>query len=565
MAFDRSVPAEADISRWFLDAPDVPPRTFEFALVLGGTVSAGAYTAGAVDFLIEALDCFAPAKAAGTAPAHDVVLKLITGTSGGGVNAAIAARALAYDFPHVVRGTPVGAAATGNPFYDIWVKTLQLDRFLGTGDIKGDVPSLLNGAAIDAGGAYIVGFQPGAARARSWVGSPLRVILTLTSLRGVPYRTALGPTLGQTYVNHADYARFAFVYPGRTLAEPRPDEQALCFGAERLAQAIGWSEFSEFAKATSAFPVGFPARPLTRPTSHYRWRVVPYPAGPAGANTYMPVCPDWDAMIPPTGGDVPEDWHFLSVDGGATDNEPIELARTALAGLLGRNPRDPAVANRAVWLIDPFAGRAALGPAGVTPFASELGAIITTLTQQTRYGTADILMAADENVFSRYMLSPVRGDLTGEDAIASGGLGAFIGFACPDFMRFDYLLGRANCQAYIRDEFVMLKENPLFDGWTAQQRTDFAVASDPTMLPIIPLVGEAAVPESLDPWPKGKLDPETLRDPIEARFRAVFQQELSGNVMQSALGWLGAHTTQRYVADYAINAMKSYLAKAGLA
>ncbi len=85
------------------------------------------------------------------------------------------------------------------------------------------------------------------------------------------------------------------------------------------------------------------------------------------------------------------------------------------------------------------------------------------------------------------------------------------------------------------------------------------------MLPIVPLVGAAAVPESLDPWPKGKLDPETLRDPIEARFRAVFEQELSGNAMQAALGWLGAHATQSYVADYVVSAMKAYLAKAGLA
>src|SRR6185437_7962504 len=119
MAFDRSEPAEADIARWFLDAPDVPPRTFEFALVLGGTVSAGAYTAGAVDFLIEALDCFTTARANGTAPSHDVILKLITGTSGGGVNAAIAARAMAYDYPHATLAGPIGEAPTGNPFYDI--------------------------------------------------------------------------------------------------------------------------------------------------------------------------------------------------------------------------------------------------------------------------------------------------------------------------------------------------------------------------------------------------------------------------------------------------------------
>jgi hypothetical protein len=44
------------------------------------------------------------------------------------------------------------------------------------------------------------------------------------------------------------------------------------------------------------------------------------------------------------------------------------------------------------------------------------------LTQQTRYDSADILMAADPNVFSRFMLSPTRGDITGEEAIASGGV-----------------------------------------------------------------------------------------------------------------------------------------------
>jgi predicted patatin/cPLA2 family phospholipase len=36
--------------------PDPPPGTFELGLVLGGTVSAGAYTAGALDFLLQALE-----------------------------------------------------------------------------------------------------------------------------------------------------------------------------------------------------------------------------------------------------------------------------------------------------------------------------------------------------------------------------------------------------------------------------------------------------------------------------------------------------------------------------
>jgi hypothetical protein len=40
---------------------------------------------------------------------------------------------------------------------------------------------------------------------------------------------------------------------------------------------------------------------------------------------------------------------------------------------------------------------------------------------------------------------------------------------------------------------------------------------------------------------------------------------LSGDLAKSALGWLGAHATQKYVADYLIDAMRAYLEKADLA
>jgi hypothetical protein len=264
---------------------------------------------------------------------------------------------------------------------------------------------------------------------------------------------------------------------------------------------------------------------------------------------------------------------MLAVDGGATDNEPIQLARTSLCGLLSRNPREAEKANRAVWLIDPFAGRAPLGPEGVEPFPAELGAVVTTLTQQTRYDTADLLMAGDDNVFSRFMLTPTRrglngAELTGEEAIASGGLGAFIGFACPEFMRFDYLLGRQNCQEFLRSTFLLAADNPVFGSWTAAEKAKWQTRSSAggsaPMLPIIPLLEESAVDEVLDPWPKGKLDPERYRDAIEKRFRAIFELELSGSLVRSVLSWVGAHATQRQAADYVIGAINAYLQKAGL-
>ena len=569
--FDRNPPSAGEIERWFLANPEVPPRTFEFALVLGGTVSAGAYTAGALDFLIEALDGWTRLRDAGNgaAPRHNVVLRVITGTSGGGVCAAIAGRALAFEFDPVARGTPVGSGLTGNPLYDTWIKTLTLDRFLDTSDIGKEVASLFNGAAIDAGARNIVEFLGKGPRRRPWVAAPLRVILTLTNLRGIPFRLDFDSGRSESYVDHADFIRYALVYPSQPVGEFRPDEQVLGFDGERLPQASSWDEFSLFARATAAFPAGFPPLALVRPTAQYRYRVVlraPLDAAAAvtGEPPYAALVPDWEALVPNGASDVPDDYHFLAVDGGTTDNEPIELARTALCGIKSSNPRDAQEANRAVLLIDPFAGKNDLGPAGLTSFAHILGAVAGAVIQQTRYDSRDLVLAADERVFSRFMLTPQLGTRLGDKAIASAGLGAFIGFACPDFMRYDYLLGRKNCQDFLRTSFVLAHDNPLFGAWTDDQREMFRTGASGNFLPIVPLVGPCAVDETLDPWPRGKLDPEHYRDPIEQRFRAIFETEISGGPLRAVLGWIAAHAAQGSVTDYVIDMMKKYLVEAGL-
>ncbi len=54
MSIDQTPPTAEELGRRFGKTSDVPPRTFEFALVMRGTPSAGSYTAGAVDFFIEA-------------------------------------------------------------------------------------------------------------------------------------------------------------------------------------------------------------------------------------------------------------------------------------------------------------------------------------------------------------------------------------------------------------------------------------------------------------------------------------------------------------------------------
>ena len=56
---------------------------FEIGLVMAGAVSAGAYTAGVIDFLIEALDEWQRLKDtnAPAAPKHAVQLKVFVGRS----------------------------------------------------------------------------------------------------------------------------------------------------------------------------------------------------------------------------------------------------------------------------------------------------------------------------------------------------------------------------------------------------------------------------------------------------------------------------------------------------
>jgi hypothetical protein len=560
-----SPPTDDLIRTLFVDLPPVEPNTFELALVLGGTVSAGAYTAGVLDFLFEALDEWTSRRdRKDDVPQHRVQIRLISGTSGGGVNAAIAARALAYPLDPVSRGTPVGSnAPTGNPFYDVWCRMLNLAGFLETGDLRNArIQSVLNGAPIDQAAEHIAGYQNGPFMLRSYVGEPernepMRVILTMTNLFGIPYRTVFSgnpPTVGETFVDHADHIRFAVLYPDQSRFEPRPDETVLTFDATPMPRASSWDEFSMCARATAAFPMGFPARTLNR--NNYRIAVIPS-EGPG--NIYKVLTPDWDQLT--VGGVLPGNYSFVAVDGGATDNEPISLARTALCGITARNPRDAKQANRAVLLIDPFSGEAGLGtpPGGIFSVAT---GTLNALLQQTRYDTADLVLAADPTVFSRFLISANRDGQIGSKAIASGGLGAFIGFACPAFTRHDYLLGRANCQAFLQQSFGVDPTNPVVSTtWTDQQKTDLAfVAGEQALVPLIPLYGNAAETEMTDPWPVGALDPNAYHDAIAARWKALLEAGLSETWWEKLVAWLTAEITEDSIATYAATQFAAELA-----
>jgi len=121
---------------------------FKIGINMAGAISAGAYTAGVLDFLIEALDEWESAKQRGeVVPRHEVKLEVFSGASAGGMCAAISAVQVQQDFDHI-RDTSL--TGTNNRFYESWVNRIDIRELLQTDDLEKGQPvlSLLDSTII---------------------------------------------------------------------------------------------------------------------------------------------------------------------------------------------------------------------------------------------------------------------------------------------------------------------------------------------------------------------------------------------------------------------------------
>jgi hypothetical protein len=78
-------------------AHELSGHEFQIGLTMSGAISAGAYAAGVLDFLVEALDAWEDARNGpdgDAVPNHRVGIKVMSGASAGAITAAIAAIAL---------------------------------------------------------------------------------------------------------------------------------------------------------------------------------------------------------------------------------------------------------------------------------------------------------------------------------------------------------------------------------------------------------------------------------------------------------------------------------------
>jgi hypothetical protein len=276
---------------------------------------------------------------------------------------------------------------------------------------------------------------------------------------------------------------------------------------------------------------------------------------------------------------------FTSVDGGTFNNDPVALVHTALAGVIGRNPPDSSSATRAMFMVDPLADKPQpIGNVGKSLF-SVVKNIVPTFIAESRYQTADMELFADDDVYSRYQLVPFRPQSAdgpakvGEPALAGTSLFAAAGWCCRAFRAHDFLLGRHNMQAYLQREFMLLADNPLFDGWTLDRRKDFArgesferidvEAGTPPKsyyLPILPDVTQRG-PLPLPAWPKGQYNPDTLTPMLKTRLKAVIGKLVDDNltgVLPLLLKILAVPGVVDTVADGIVSDFRKDLTDAGL-
>jgi hypothetical protein len=534
----------AEVADYVEKEPLPAAQVFEIGLVMAGAISAGTFTAGVIDFLVEALDAWEAAKQQErgkppdqwSVPPHDIKLRVIAGASAGAMNAAIAAAALKYEFQHVPSGSPPIDGPIDNPFYRAWVQSIDIADLLKSKDLEGPdkkiVASALDSSTLTTITNAALDFT-GKPRRRDYLHDRLRFILTQGSLRGIPYFLRMQgnaeASAGQYMRLHRSYRSFSANYHGGPSSR-RPDDIPL--PPANRSDDSAWQALGNAALGSGAFPVGLAARYQKRPYAELDYRYVRFPT-PDGLEHAVRLSPAWRAP-----GMSPQDpYTEYVVDGGTMNNEPLDLARLELAGLAAENPRPGDEARRAVIMIDPFPDTLGNPLQDDSKTSGDILSVVQALAaawkDQARFNPEDIILAANQNVYSRFLIVPSRQPSPGaakderklKTPLASGALGGFAGFLHRDYRHHDYMLGRRNCQRFLEKHFTLHETNPLFDTWSPALRQAYLIqgGDDGSVreLPVIPLMDTVRREERLPDWPETPVDLDALEKGIDQRLVAV--------------------------------------------
>lgn len=256
---------------------DSQADSFKLGISMSGAATGGTFSAGVMDFFIEAMNEWDKARKAGEpdVPAWKVEVTNLCGTSAGGITSALTASCFNVDFKPY-KGKRV-AKGDVNPLYQTWVKEMDQSKLFLTTDLEGDdarLKSLLCADFIPVTARKVFSESGDLGALPDW-GNRVSVSLTATSLRGVPYKApefirAEGNNEYSRMRRYADHTNFA------------PSEDIPCLSNEVKARAIpldmttrtgaDWDHVITCTAATAAFPIGFPSVKVDTPVSQYATR-----------------------------------------------------------------------------------------------------------------------------------------------------------------------------------------------------------------------------------------------------------------------------------------------------
>ncbi|MFC0605690.1 patatin-like phospholipase family protein [Winogradskyella pulchriflava] len=575
-------------------------NTFHLGLTMAGAVSAGAYTAGFMDYILEALSEWEKAKQLNNdfIPNHNVVIDAIGGASAGGMVSMITTLALCDGNLKPVKER--ANTKTGNVLYDSWV-FLDDDDSLYDGRGKGETtfkkmlsnsdldnkkgaPSLLNSKPIDRIAESVFEKLPSnwdTNNLPNYVSDDLRVLLTITSLRPLDYKVGLSrlkskflKTIPPSHriSNHDIVAHFKLNYDDSNLDDV---ENYLPF---RPVSKPGVSSNKDFlikvTKATGAFPVGLSPRYFKNEFTKTYVQNSLSKRKRFTANMDI----DFDAIDS-------DDFDFTAVDGGAINNEPFDEVLRCLKSNHGNiNAKNP---KYGTIMIDPFPNFKDEASdekpnREVKSILDIVGHLVPTILNQARNKQSDTY---GTDLF-KLMAYPLKykelGNLTEElkYPLATGAIGGFGGFLDIKFRQHDFFLGRKNAKNFLRG-FLFLEYIPddpknLFYGVSAEAVEKFKKEDNGKIyMPIIPDVSK--LDPNDEPNPSKYIMQEMpefdakafseLKTPIKNRVKAILKAELKGKIdnwwLRQAIGLFRGSIAKK-ITNWVVDTIEKDFRKRGM-
>lgn len=447
---------------------------FKICLTMAGAVSAGAFTAGVMDYLLETLDIWEKTKQKNreigignegyddSVPMHDVEIDVISGSSAGGITGTLTILNVTdSDFRYVNKDNKDGE---NNRYYGSWVemaddeRSNSFEKMLKNDDLKhlkkGAKPeSLLNSGPIDAIAERALFIANRKKEYPSYISDSLDLILTTTNLRGLNFKIDFNRrgsksdtqnNTGTVITTHAGFFRYKLTNESYKPGIPENDRLYYVLDLDNDKDV---NHLKNATLSTAAFPIGLKSREITI-SSEYIERFPRYLFG------------DREGITP----DINNEpfYTFNSIDGGLINNEPFGVGLKAL-----KEKNSDLGKKYAVIMIDPFPIKdneiESKNPG--RDILSVAKGMLKSLRNQAMFNQDGILDALELNDRTKFLIEPVRKERNGaglkraENDLASAPFSGFAGFLDKSFRKHDFHLGRKNCQDFLRYYFALYEED----------------------------------------------------------------------------------------------------------